>query len=73
MAKEYIGDGVYAEYDGFGTVLTSENGESVLAEIYLEPSTLADLTSYVTREVERAKAAYRARREQPEAGGDSHE
>ena len=27
MNKEYLGDSVYAEFDGFGIVLTTENGE----------------------------------------------
>ena len=44
-AKVYIGDGVYAEYDGFGVWLTTER-ENGTHRIYLEPSmldVLADL------------------------------
>ena len=46
--KVYIGDGVYAEYDGMGVWLTTqrENGEH---RIYLEPKMLDSLVKYVAR------------------------
>ncbi len=34
--KTYIGDGVYAEVDDFGLVLTTENGFEVTNRIVLE-------------------------------------
>lgn len=47
MTGEYIGDGVYAEHDGFGIWLRTErvagNGETVTHEIYLEPMILKNL------------------------------
>jgi hypothetical protein len=33
----YIGDGVYAGWNGYAIVLTTENGERVKNIIYLEP------------------------------------
>lgn len=43
MKKEYLGDSVYAEYDGFGVWLTTENGGEPSNQIYLEPRTLEAL------------------------------
>ena len=44
--KEYIGDGVYAEIDMRGLVLTVEDGISVNETIILEPEVWASLTQY---------------------------
>lgn len=38
--KRYIGDGVYAEFDGYSIVLTTENGVSVSNRIVLEPEVM---------------------------------
>jgi hypothetical protein len=43
MAKEHIGDGVYAEYDGFVIWLSTETGEGRIA---LEDGTLENLKAY---------------------------
>jgi len=57
-SKQYIGDGtlhsrnpvgVYVEFDGYGIVLTTENGVSVTNRIVLESEMLASLFAYVTR------------------------
>jgi hypothetical protein len=48
--KRYIGDGVYAEYDGFGYWLTTENGVSVTNRIYLEPEVWEALKGFVEEE-----------------------
>ncbi len=53
--KDYLGDGVYAEYDGFGIWLTSENGIEILDKIYLEPSVIASLNSFFKRAIEEKK------------------
>lgn len=45
----YLGDGVYADYDGFYVVLTTEDGISVMNRICLEPEVLAALSRYVER------------------------
>ena len=36
MKKVYLGDGVYAEYDGYHIVLTTEDGVKVTNTIYLD-------------------------------------
>ena len=46
--KQYIGDGVYADFDGYSVVLTTERLEfSNVATIYMEPEVLAALNRYV--------------------------
>lgn len=49
IKKEYIGDGVYANFDGFNIVLTAENGICATDTIYLEPSVLEALNRYAKR------------------------
>ena len=34
--KDYIGDGVYCDFDGYAFVLTSENGVQILDRIVVE-------------------------------------
>jgi hypothetical protein len=46
--KVYLGDGAYASYDGFGIVLTTENGIEATNTIYLEPEVWHALESYVS-------------------------
>jgi hypothetical protein len=47
--KTYIGDSVYAEFDGFGIVLTTENGylDDPRNRIYLEPEIYSSLVLFV--------------------------
>lgn len=45
--KVYLGDGVYAQNDGFGIVLTTEDGIRVTNEIYLEPQVYQKLLDYM--------------------------
>jgi len=45
--KTYIGDGVYADNDGYGIVLTTENGISTTNRIVLEPEVYANLEKWV--------------------------
>lgn len=47
MSKTYLGDGVYADFDGYGIVLTTENGISVTNTIVLEPEVYFALERYV--------------------------
>jgi hypothetical protein len=47
MDKKYLGDGVYAESDGYGIVLTTEDGISVQNRIVLEPDVYSALVQYV--------------------------
>lgn len=45
--KEYLGDGAYAEFDGYHVVLSTENGIETTNRIGLEPNVLAAFECYV--------------------------
>ncbi len=47
--KIYIGDSVYAEYEGFGIVLTTENGyhDDPRNRIVLEPDVYENLIQFI--------------------------
>ena len=45
--KTYLGDGVYANYDGFRVILTTENGLSINNIIYLENEVISALLKYL--------------------------
>lgn len=47
MSKRYIGDGVYIDFDGYGIVLTTENGIRETNRIVLEPEVYSELMRYV--------------------------
>lgn len=47
--KVYLGDSVYVAFDGFGLVLTTENGFGPSNTIVLEPEVYEALTQYVAR------------------------
>lgn len=47
--KEYLGDSVYAEFDGFTVTLYLDNGEGRHSEIVLEPSTFVSLERFMKR------------------------
>ena len=47
--KEYLGDSVYAEFDGFHIVLTTNNGEGPTNTICLEPAVMDELWQYQQR------------------------
>lgn len=51
MNKDYLGDSVYAEWDGYHVVLTTENGfpTDPSNRIALDPDVLAALQRYVAR------------------------
>jgi hypothetical protein len=46
MNKVYLGDSVYADFDGYHVVLTTGNGFGPSNTIYLEPAVLAALLKY---------------------------
>lgn len=48
MPKEYIGDGVYVDFDGYQLELSTER-ENGTNRIYLEPQLWVNLTKYVER------------------------
>lgn len=45
--KRYIGDAVYANFDGYSVVLTTENGIEPYNTILLEPRVLLQLEDYI--------------------------
>jgi hypothetical protein len=55
MAKEYIGDGVYIDHDGYHFVLTAENGMEVTNIIYIEPGVMNLMNAYAKRTYEEFK------------------
>ena len=53
--KQYLGDGAYVSFDGFGLTLTAENGISTTNTIYLEPEVYESLVKYVEQIRQKAK------------------
>lgn len=47
--KAYLGDSVYAEYDGAHVVLTTENGEGPSNTIYLDGYVMQELIEFVDK------------------------
>ena len=45
--KAYIGDGVYAEHDGYALTLTTENGYEATNTIVLEPEVYRELARFI--------------------------
>lgn len=49
MLPDYLGDGVYADFDGYGITLKANDHENPTDTIYLEPEVLAALNRYAER------------------------
>lgn len=47
--KEYLGDAVYADFNGYHVILTTTDGISVTNRIYLEPSVVAAFDRYIKK------------------------
>lgn len=47
--KEYLGDGLYADYDGEHIVLTAENGITATDTVYLNREVFEALLSFEKR------------------------
>lgn len=47
--KEYLGDGLYADFDGFQITLSAENGITATDTVYLEPHVLQNFLEYVEK------------------------
>lgn len=47
--KTYLGDGVYARFDGFAVWLTTENGIDTTNQICLEPAVLSALFAFAQK------------------------
>jgi hypothetical protein len=61
MKKTYLGDGVYASFDGYQIRLTAEDGVRETEIIYLDSQVQDALANYI----ERIREADRAKGEQP--------
>jgi hypothetical protein len=46
MRRRYLGDGVFADFDGYQIVLTAEDGIQVTNRVYLDPGVFAALVKY---------------------------
>jgi hypothetical protein len=55
--KEYLGDAVYASFDGWHITLTTENGIRATNTIYLEPAVQVALVQFIERIVAARKEA----------------
>lgn len=44
--KQYLGDGAYADFDGYHIILTAENGIEAADKIALEPDVFEALLKY---------------------------
>lgn len=49
VAPEYLGDGLYAEYDGWQVRLYASNGVHATNQVFLEPGVLAAFQRYVAK------------------------
>ena len=56
MSKAYLGDSVYAEFDGYGITLTTDNGYGPSNAIYLEPAVVEALNRFLKSLKEDAEA-----------------
>ena len=69
---EYIGDGVYVEYDGFGIWLLANDHLAPTDKIYLEPEVLEALNRFLERiKDETSKTKDSQKMAQPEQMEDS--
>ena len=49
MARQYIGDSVYADFDGIAVILTTDNGFGPTNTIIIEPEVYGALQRYVAQ------------------------
>ena len=47
--EDYIGDGVYVKYDGFGILLSANDHRNPTDKIYIEPKVMAGLVGFAER------------------------
>jgi hypothetical protein len=60
MYRCYLGDAVYADYDGYHIVLTTEDGISTTNTIFLDEGVTNSLLSYIKQLKEELKYAKRS-------------
>jgi len=51
--KQYLGDGAYYEFDGYGVELTTSNGIVTTNTLYLEPDVIAALVRLLSQDFNR--------------------
>lgn len=69
MTKHYLGDGAYAEDDGFALVLTAEDGTGATDTVVLEPQVMEKLLlALPTRWLNGALMVLRSRKVAEEMG-----
>jgi hypothetical protein len=59
--KEYLGDSVYASFNGFMITLTTENGLAPSNTIHLEPAVVTELMAFIKRTEEEQDRFYSGR------------
>lgn len=52
MSKEYLGDGAYAEFDGHGINLTTEDGVSVQNRVYMESEVVVSFLRFSAKHLD---------------------
>lgn len=60
MNKQYLGDAVYIQFDGWNIILTTEDGISETNSIYMEPEVVAAFGRYMVELREQTRAAQTA-------------
>src|SRR5262245_46316090 len=71
MNKIYLGDSVYADFDGFAITLTTENGYGPTNTIHMEPEVVEAFRLYVRHLRKRTQEEVPHHREPADAGGDA--
>jgi len=47
--EDYIGDGVYTEWDGFGILLKANHHKHPTDKVYLEPAVFVSLLNFASK------------------------
>lgn len=56
--KTYLGDGLYASFDGYHIWLTAENGISIQNKVAIEPAVYHALRNWVDRDLKAVFASH---------------
>jgi hypothetical protein len=59
----YIGDGVYAKYDGYGILIHVNDHKNPTDKVYLEPGVLQSLNDFFNRELSPTKESEKGKYE----------
>ncbi len=69
--REYLGDGLYADFDGYQIVLAANNGIHDTNVVYLEPEVLKKFYNYI-EQIEKIKKAHQEK-QKPSFAGTNNE